>query len=78
MADDKRVVRTAGVYGTFIVGDITITPEGVEVSRDEWLTIAESAVVNQVVVRLDEDFPQAPVPAGKPSGKPGGDTKTEG
>lgn len=57
MADDKRVVRTAGVYGTFHVGDVTITPEGTEVSFEEWKTVAAAAVENQVVVRLDEDFP---------------------
>lgn len=56
MADDKRLARTAGVYGTFHVGDVTITPEGTEVSFEEWKTVAAAAVANQVVIRLDEDF----------------------
>ena len=67
MADEKRVVRTAGVFGTFVLpglaetdegpGDLEITPHGVEVTFDQWLAIAEAAEVNAVVVRLDEDFP---------------------
>lgn len=57
MADEeKRVARTAGVSGEFRVGDLTITPEGTELTLDEWKTVAEAAVVNHVIVRLDEDF----------------------
>lgn len=67
MADEKRVVRTAGVYGTFVLpglaqtdegpGDLEVTPHGVEVTFEQWMAIAEAAEVNAVVVRLDEDFP---------------------
>lgn len=68
MADEKRVVRTAGVYGTFVLpglgtddegntADLAVTPHGVEVTFDQWLAIADAAEVNAVVVRLDEDFP---------------------
>lgn len=58
MADDsKRVVRTPGMYGTFHVGDVTITPDGTEIDYEQWKTIAAAAVTNRVVVRLDEDFP---------------------
>lgn len=58
MADEeKRVARTAGVSGTFHVGDLTITPEGVEVTQDQWENeVAPAAAANHVVVRLDEDF----------------------
>jgi hypothetical protein len=57
MADEKRVARTAGESGTFHVGDLTITPEGTELTRDEWMTVADAAVVSHVIVRLDEEFP---------------------
>lgn len=67
MADEKRVVRTAGVYGDFVLPgaqegddgptDLVITPHGTEVTFEQWLTVADAAEVNAVVVRLDEDFP---------------------
>ena len=68
MADEKRVVRTAGVYGDFVLPglgkdddgndtDLVVTPAGTEVTFEQWLTIADAAEVNAVVVRLDEDFP---------------------
>jgi hypothetical protein len=68
MADEKRTVRTAGVYGDFVLpglgkddegNDTTlvVSPHGVEVTFDQWMAIAEAAEANQVVVRLDEDFP---------------------
>lgn len=68
MADEKRTVRTAGVYGDFVLPglgkdddgndtDLVVSPHGVEVTFDQWLVIADAAEVNAVVVRLDEDFP---------------------
>ena len=68
MADETRIVRTAGVYGTFVLPgqgkddegntvDLAITPDGAKVTFDQWMSIAEAAEANQVVVRLDEDFP---------------------
>lgn len=67
MADETRVVRTAGVYGTFVLpgarttpdgpADLQVTPEGTEITFEEWQILAKAAVDNQVVVRLDEDFP---------------------
>lgn len=67
MADEKRVVRTAGISGTLRMpglletddgpADLDITPDGVEVTRAQWEKIAEAATANHVVVRLDEDFP---------------------
>jgi len=68
MADEKRTVRTAGVYGDFVLPGLgkdddgndtalVVSPHGVEVTFDQWMAIAEAAEANQVVVRLDEDFP---------------------
>lgn len=68
MADETRTVRTAGVYGDFVLPGLgkddegsdtalVVSPHGVEVSFDQWMAIAEAAEENQVVVRLDEDFP---------------------
>src|SRR3982750_4316157 len=67
MADETRVVRTAGVYGNFVLpglletddgpADLVLHPEGTEITFEQWKTIREAAVANQVVVRLDEDFP---------------------
>lgn len=68
MADEKRVVRTAGVFGDFVLPglgrddegnevDLVVTPHGGEVTFDQWMAIAEAAEANKVVVRLDEDFP---------------------
>lgn len=83
MADEKRVVRTAGISGTLRMpglletddgpADLDITPEGVEVTQAQWEKIAEAATANHVVVRLDEDFPvvvaeeSAPETAGTPT-----------
>jgi hypothetical protein len=93
MADEKRVVRTAGVSGEFRLpglletddgpADLVITPEGTEVTQEQWLAVAEAATTNHVIVRLDEDFPvavestpetetQSPPPDGDSS-----ETKTE-
>jgi len=70
MADETRVARTAGISGTLRLpglldtpdgpADLDITPEGVEVTRDQWTKIAAAATANHVVVRLDEDFPFQP------------------
>ena len=67
MADETRVVRTAGVYGNFVLpglletddgpADLVLHPEGTEITFEQWKTVREAAVANQVVVRLDEDFP---------------------
>lgn len=68
MADEKRTVRTAGVYGDFVLpglgkddegndADLVVTPHGIEVTFDQWMAVAAAAEVNAVVVRLDEDFP---------------------
>lgn len=94
MADDKRVVRTAGVSGTFVLpglldtddgpADLTITPEGVEVTREQWLAVAAAATQNHVIVRLDEDFPVELEPAPKaqedetPSSPPAGESTESG
>jgi len=69
MADEKRIVRTAGVAGTFVLSgllqteegpaDLVITPEGTEVTREQWEAVAKAATENHVIVRLDEDFPVA-------------------
>lgn len=67
MADEKRVVRTAGVYGNFVLpglletddgpADLVLHPEGTEITFEQWKAVRDAAVANQVVVRLDEDFP---------------------
>lgn len=68
MADEKRTVRTAGVYGDFVFpglgrddegneADLVVTPHGTDVTFDQWMAVADAAEVNAVVVRLDEDFP---------------------
>jgi len=67
MADETRVVRTAGVYGNFVLpglldtddgpADLVITPDGAEITFEQWKVVAEAATANHVVVRLDEDFP---------------------
>lgn len=93
MADEKRVVRTAGISGTLRMpglletddgpADLDITPDGVEVTRAQWDKIAEAATANHVVVRLDEDFPplQAELESAPESGTStpasGEETKTE-
>lgn len=65
MADDEkqtetRVARTAGVAGTLHVGELEITPEGTELTREQWDEVAAAAVQNHVIVRLDEEFPPRP------------------
>lgn len=68
MAEETRTARTAGVYGTFVLPglgkddegnavDLVVTPHGSEITFDQWMAVAEAAEANQVVVRLDEDFP---------------------
>lgn len=94
MADETRVVRTAGVSGEFRLPglahgddgpeDLVITPDGIDVTRDQWLTVADAATTNHVIVRLDEDFPvqiaetKAPAAGDESPGEPSGaETKTE-
>lgn len=70
MADETtRLVRTAGVSGEFRLpglldtpdgpADLVITPDGVEVTKEQWLAVADAATTNHVIVRLDEEFPVA-------------------
>lgn len=94
MADETRVARTAGISGTLRLpgfletpdgpADLDITPEGTEVTREQWEAISEAAAAGHVVVRLDEDFPfepaaeEAPKTADTgPEAAGTGETKTE-
>lgn len=57
MADeDKRVAYTTGIGGTLIVGDLVITPEGTEVTREQWTTVRDAAAQSRLQISLDRDF----------------------
>lgn len=57
MADeDKRVAYTTGIGGNLIVGDLEITPEGTEVTREQWTTVRDAAAQARLHVSLDKDF----------------------
>lgn len=83
MADDEkteetRVARTAGSSGTFHVGELTVTPQGTELTRDQWLTVADAAVVNHVIVRLDEEFSRPAEEAQEPDVSTTGSATAQG
>jgi hypothetical protein len=87
MADETRLVRTAGVAGEFRLpgllntpegpADLVITPEGTEVTQEQWLAVAEAATVNHVIVRLDEEFPVAVAETQAPPPGAGEENKIE-
>jgi len=75
MAEEKRVARTASISGNFVVGDLTITPEGVELTKEQWISVRDAGFANGVRVALDDEFSpevqEAPEPESTDAEAPG-------
>lgn len=54
---EKRVIRTSGLNDEFRVGDLVVTPKGIEVTADEAKAIFQAAAENNVRVTLDDETP---------------------
>jgi hypothetical protein len=61
---ETRVVRTNGFVSEFQSGvdDLVITPEGVDVTEDQYKQLRDVAFASHITLHLDEEFP---APQGK-------------
>ncbi len=70
----KKLVRTSSLTDRFVVGDVTVTPQGVEVTEEQAREIQQRALRNGVRVRVS-DIPEQTTPETAEKSAPSGSAK---